>query len=101
MTRFAYGTHAKGICDMCGLTCMLRDLRVLVANGKPTGSKVCDDCWTPDHPQNFVGRNVRPDAEALNGARPDTKARDTNVTWGWSPVQGVQAEVAIGTVTTT
>lgn len=100
MTRYASGTYAKGVCDICGLTFMLNELSAQVDHGVQTNIKACSDCWSPDHPQNFVGRNVQPDAEVLRDPRPDLNRGDMNVTWGWMPVYGLEADGEVGAVTT-
>lgn len=56
--------EAKAICDRCGFTFRLPQLRK-----EWTGKKVCPDCWETRHPQDFV-RGV-PDFQAVPEPRPD------------------------------
>ena len=55
---------ANGICDRCGFEHPLDQLR-----REWTGLRVCNDCWEPRHPQEFV-RGV-PDRQAVPNPRPD------------------------------
>lgn len=48
---FARGTYAKAECMRCGFVVLLREIRMEYRYGKPTGSRVCPDCWDPQHPQ--------------------------------------------------
>lgn len=99
MGLYATGAKAKAVCDICGLTCKLRDLKALVDNGHVTGMKACRDCWVGDHPQNRAGKYVPVDAQALRDPRPDTNVQASrNIAWGWSPVFGLAATGETGTV---
>lgn len=70
--KFASGKRANAICDRCGLRCYYTELRGETVRGKRTGLLVCDRCWDPDHPQNFLDKYVTADAQALRNPRPDT-----------------------------
>jgi hypothetical protein len=70
--KFATGKYAWGICDRCGISARLHDLRVETQMGRSTNLKTCPSCWDPDHPQNFLPKFVQNDPQALRGARPDT-----------------------------
>lgn len=99
MGAFASGKHALAICDRCGTTCKLRELKRLVNNNQLTGLKVCGDCWEPDHPLNSPPLRTA-DAEALFEPRPDERSADLrNIAWGWKPVYGMEAVGSVGTVT--
>lgn len=69
--KFASGKHALGLCDRCGLTFKLSALREERVKRIPTGNRVCDSCYDPDHPQNFQGEQELVDAVALRNPRPD------------------------------
>lgn len=69
--RFALGRKALGICDLCGLTFKLKELRGLVVKTKPVNMLVCRQCWVPDHPQLQVGMYPVHDPQALRRPRPD------------------------------
>ena len=68
---FASGKYALGICDRCGFTCKLLDLRSEVVNRVTTGLDVCQDCYDEDHPQLRLGEVDANDAEALESPSPD------------------------------
>lgn len=75
--KFATGKYALGICDICGVSNPLNELRFTTVRGRSTGLLACPICWDPDHPQNFLPLVVQADAEALRFARPedDTASR--------------------------
>lgn len=97
--KYAQGTHAKGVCDRCGLTYLLLDLRPLTINKRESGVLVCDDCWEPDNPRTYAPR-VEADAITLRRPRPDNKRAPglVNITWGWRPVYALVANAAVGAV---
>lgn len=70
--RFASSRKALGVCDVCGFTYKLRDLRSVVVKRKVTGTKACRECWDPDHPQLQLGEYPVYDPQALRDPRPDT-----------------------------
>lgn len=73
MTRqFASNKHALGICDRCGRTYKLKELREERVNLNRTNILVCKTCWDPDHPQNWQGRIDYSDPQALRNPRIDT-----------------------------
>ena len=71
-TQYAVGKRALAICDRCGLTYKLKQLRKLTVNDALTNTKVCPECWEPDHPQNLLGKFPVVDPQALREPRPDT-----------------------------
>lgn len=70
--RFASGKIALAICDRCGLTYLLKELRNEVVKGNITNLKVCPSCFDPDHPQLHLGDLPVDDPQALRDPRPDT-----------------------------
>jgi hypothetical protein len=70
--RFAAGKIALGICDRCGLSYDLKELRKEIVKGRITNLKVCSVCFDPDHPQLHLGEFPIDDPQALREARPDT-----------------------------
>lgn len=99
MSDFAAGKNAKGVCDICGLTFKLKELKSLVVNRKDTRLKSCDDCWTPDHPQLFTDTINFNDPQALREPRPDSNLTESrNITWGWRPCYSLQVVAEIGQV---
>lgn len=101
MTAFASGARAKAICDRCGLTYRLGELRGETVMGRNTGVLVCPDCWDCDHPQNFLGLVRVDDPQALRNPRPDTPWLSRDILWGWRPVMGVYAKCEVGQVKVT
>jgi hypothetical protein len=70
--KYAAGKYAWGMCDICGVRTRYRSMRSTTVRGKLTGLRVCETCFDPDHPQNFLPWYVSADAQALQNARPDT-----------------------------
>ena len=70
--RFASGKRALGVCDICGFTYRLRELRKLVRKGQLVSTKACPECWDADHPQHKLGEFPVDDPQALREPRPDT-----------------------------
>lgn len=71
MARFARGTLSVAICDRCGMKVRYLDLRPQIFDGAMTGLMVCPDCLDEDHPQLKVGRNFKPEPQALEHPRPE------------------------------
>jgi hypothetical protein len=71
-TRFASAQKALGVCDVCGFTYRLRELRNLVRKHKDTNIKACPECWNPDNPQLNLGETPVHDPQALRDPRPDS-----------------------------
>lgn len=69
---FASDRYALGICDRCGFTYKLRQLRKETVNLVQINILVCDECWDADHPQNQIGRIDYSDPQALRNPRIDT-----------------------------
>lgn len=89
--RFSSGKHGLGICDRCGLTFKLKNLKSLTIKARQVTLKVCNECWEPDHPQNELGMFPVEDPQALEEARPDSgKTASEDIAWGWQPVGGAR-----------
>lgn len=102
MAKFAAGKHAKGICDRCGLTFKLAELKPQVVNRKVTNLRVCYACKDIDHEQLRVGEIKINDPEALENARPDSNLNvQRSIIYGWNPVMGIQLDISLGSVTVT
>mgnify|MGYP001177675981 FL=1 len=71
-TRFASSQKALGVCDVCGFTYRLRELRNLVRKNRDTNIKACPECWSPDNPQLNLGETPVHDPQALQDPRPDS-----------------------------
>ena len=72
MSVYAVGKKAFGFCDRCGFRYPLDELRKETVNAFKIDSKVCEECWDPDHPQNKLGKENPSDPQALFDPRPDT-----------------------------
>jgi len=71
-TRFASGKKALGVCDICGFTYKLRELKNLIVKSRDTNLKACLECWNPDQPQLKLGSFPVDDPQALRNPRPDS-----------------------------
>jgi len=69
--NFASGKRALAICDVCGQTFYLKELKNLTVKLKITATKACPACWTPDQPQWQTGILRGVDPQALRDPRPD------------------------------
>jgi hypothetical protein len=99
---FASEKAAFGFCDRCGLRYDLKELTKEFIKGIQQNSRVCPDCWNPDHPQNFIGTLRIDDPEGLRDPRPDPNRDEANA---FPPVTvyplWIYATVEVGTVTVT
>ena len=88
MERFASARKALGLCDICGFSYKLKELRPLYVKGNNTNTLACPECWNPDHPQLKLGEFPVVDPQALRNPRPDTAelAAVRNDQYGWNPV---------------
>lgn len=89
--QFAVGKRALGICDRCGLTHRLNELKTEYVKDRPNGLRVCWLCLDKDHPQLRHGEQVVDDAEALRDPRPDTNVDDSRTLTGtlvYPPING-------------
>ena len=97
---YAVGKKALGICDRCGFTYKLSELKYEVQDQKRTGSRVCTSCLDPDHPQLRLGEVNTSDSIGLFNPRPDTKKKDFASYYGFNPVNstGIVLKGQIGKV---
>ena len=70
-TRYASAKKALGVCDICGFTYKLRELKTVVVKNRDTSTKACPECWDPDHPQLMLGAFPVDDPQAIRDPRPD------------------------------
>lgn len=75
MTYYLKGAW-NAICDRCGFQFKSTQLKK-----EWTGHYVCQDCWEPRHPQDFV-KGVKDDS-SIEWARPDPAVSETD-TSGWA-----------------
>ena len=86
-TTYASGKHALAECDRCGQTFKYNHLRPETENQRPTGLRVCEVCFEPDHPQNDLGKRPIYDPQALRHARPDHyDSSQSGIYYGFNPV---------------
>jgi hypothetical protein len=89
------------MCDICGFQFKLKELKTQIVKTKPVNDRVCNECWSPDHPQLQLGMYPVDDPQALRTPRRDTTYYTSGVTsdgslgggsrvfqWGWNPVGG-------------
>jgi hypothetical protein len=95
--KFATGKYAKGICDVCGVSYRLNELRTTTVRGRATHLLSCPVCWDLDHPQNFLPEAIHMDAQALREARPENYYA-SRILPHWRPSDSLPVSVVIGDV---
>lgn len=95
--KFATGKYAKGVCDVCGVSWPLNQLRTTTIRGRATHIRACPICWDPDHPQNFLPSALHMDAEALRDPRPEDFYA-SRILPHWRPCDAMVFTMAIGEV---
>lgn len=110
-SKYASGKYAIAECDRCGFRFKLKMLRHETVKTKLFQVKVCQECWSPDHPQLQLGMYPVNDPQAVRDPRPDVSylvsgnsGLQINLTgigpdgygspeggsrvfqWGWNPV---------------
>lgn len=100
---YAVGKKALGICDRCGFTYKLKELKYEVQDQKRTGSRICPNCFDPDQPQYQVGKLNSADNIALYNPRPDSNEKGFATYYGFNPVNstGIVLKGELGKVTIT
>tara|TARA_R100001086_G_scaffold90512_2_gene44649 strand:+ start:3463 stop:3777 length:315 start_codon:yes stop_codon:yes gene_type:complete len=83
---YAKSTKALGICDRCGFTYKLNELKYEVQNETRNGLRVCHNCFDPDQPQFKVGRLNTADPMALFDPRTDSGEKASTQYYGFNPV---------------
>jgi|TARA_Y100000114_G_scaffold63369_1_gene58075 hypothetical protein len=83
---YAKGKKALGICDRCGFTYKLSELKYEIEDKVRNGLRVCTDCFDPDHPQLRVGELQTSDPQALFNPRVDSGEKASTTYFGFSPV---------------
>jgi hypothetical protein len=93
---FATEKRALGICDRCGLSFKLAELRYETINLNKNNLRVCRVCWDPDHPQLQLGRYIVDDPIALREARIDTGERASTTMANFNPIGSLLIEAGLG-----
>tara|TARA_R100001129_G_scaffold185706_1_gene174803 strand:+ start:838 stop:1149 length:312 start_codon:yes stop_codon:yes gene_type:complete len=83
---YAKGKKALGICDRCGFTYKLSELKYEIEDKVRNGLRVCTYCFDPDHPQLRVGELQTSDPQALFNPRVDSGEKASTTYFGFSPV---------------
>ena len=95
---YAQGKKALSICDRCGFTYLLKDLRYEVQNKQKNGLKVCNECFDPDQPQYDVNDLSTIDPQSLYDPRVDTGEADSRRLFAFDPIGGGITELGSKTV---
>jgi hypothetical protein len=100
---YAKGKKALGICDRCGFTYKLSELKYEIEDSIRNGLRVCSSCFDPDHPQFKVGELQTSDPQSLFNPRTDTGEKESTTYYGFNPVAstGIVMKGKIGKVTIT
>lgn len=72
MSSFSSEKNAIGICDRCGLTYKLAELKHESKNYKLSSIRVCTDCFDIQNPQGLSNLFNGSDGGSLRDPRPDT-----------------------------
>ena len=98
---YAAGKKALGICDRCGFTYKLSELKYEVEDKVRNGLRVCTDCLDPDHPQLRVGELQTSDPQALFNPRVDSGEVASTSYYGFNPVSntGMMIRTSLGKIT--
>jgi hypothetical protein len=80
--KYARGSRALGICDVCGFREKLSRLRPLIVRRTITNTLACPKCWVPDQPQLLVGEKRVIDPQALRNPRPNQNEESRVVVGG-------------------
>lgn len=118
--KYASGKYSIAECDRCGQRYLLKQLKKLTIKTKQVNTKVCPECWEPDHPQLQLGMYPVYDPQAVREPRPDVSYVQSGTSglqivlsggtgpdavgfpeagsrvfqWGWNPVGGSRANDA-------
>lgn len=92
-SKFATGSRALGVCDMCAGVYLLKELRPEIYNQRPTGFLVCEVCLDIDQEQLQVGKYPVNDPQALRNPRVDSHLLESRALWGWAPVGNQSTEI--------
>jgi len=95
---YSVGKKALGICDRCGFTFKLLELKYEIEDKVRNGLRVCNDCFDPDHPQLRVGELQTSDPQALFNPRVDSGEDDSTRLYAFNPVGGGITQLGSRTV---
>jgi len=95
VSSFSTGKRALGICDRCGFTYYLRELKEEIVNQHRTDLLVCPECFDTDHPQLQLGRYDFSDPQALRNPRVDSNRAESNSLSGFNPVNSIELKILL------
>ena len=95
---YAVGRKALGICDRCGFTYKLKELKHEIQNKTNTGLKVCNECFDPDQPQYDINTISTLDEQSLYEPRVDTGEADSRRVSAFDPVGGGNTQLGSRTI---
>ena len=105
MSKYAKGKDAVGLCDYCGFRWPLKQLKYEYDGGIKNGFRACPDCWSEDHPQNFLDRVDTYDPITLRDPRPDLGLASSRSLFGFGseadPAYASKIRIYLGKVTVT
>ena len=84
--QFASNKNAFGFCAYCQFRWPLKQLKTYVVKGRNIKQLVCPDCWSPDHPQLWIGTFPVSDAQALRFPAPMIDTPQSRGLFAWNPV---------------
>ena len=85
---YAAGKKAIGICDRCGFTYLLSQLKYQIENQRRNGLRVCPECLDEDQPQLQLGKIKHTEAIALYNPRVDTGKKSSESYYSFNPIGG-------------
>ena len=85
---YAVGKKANGICDRCGFTYLLSELKYEIEDQKRNGLRVCPECLDQDQPQLLLGKIKHTESIGLYNPRPDTGEKASTSYYAFDPVGG-------------
>lgn len=98
MSDYAIGKNALGLCDRCGWTYKLKELKYQYENLEKTGLRVCPTCLDVDHPQLRLSDLDPRDPQGLLDPRIDIGRVESTSLAGWNPLYGIEMIIELGTV---
>tara|TARA_R100001594_G_C3955464_1_gene244066 strand:- start:18 stop:359 length:342 start_codon:yes stop_codon:yes gene_type:complete len=95
---YAVGKKAKGVCDRCGFTYLLSDLKYEIEDQKRNGLRVCFECLDEDQPQLQLGKIKHTESISLFDPRPNTGKKSSRSYYAFDPIGGGLTEFGSSTM---
>lgn len=96
--KYASAPWALGLCDRCGFSFKLSQLRWEFYDQRKNGLRVCSACLDRDNPQLWLGTIKINDPQSLRDPRPDVGRQGSTSLWGWMPVGNSLVGYATGEI---